>query len=98
MKWQSEENVGLAEAAEWARHFGHLEKDMDALLADLFGVSRDMMRSWINPGKYVSGSELAGAGLAELITASDLVNPTGIFHLFHLDEQQERGTTRSRQA
>ncbi len=89
MKWQSEENVGLAEAAEWARHFGHLEKDMDALLADLFGVSRDMMRSWINPGKYVSGSELAGAGLAELITASDLVYPTGVFHLFRLDEQQE---------
>ncbi|QEG36574.1 Clp protease/crotonase-like domain-containing protein [Bythopirellula goksoeyrii] len=89
MKWQSEENVGLAEAAEWARHFGHLEKDMDALLADLFGVSRDMMRSWINPGKYVSGSELAGAGLAELITAADLVSPTGIFHLLHPDEAQD---------
>lgn len=81
MKWQSEENVGLAEAAEWARHFGQLEKDMDALLADLFGVSRDIMLSWINPGKYVSGSELAGAGLAELISAADLVNPSGIFHL-----------------
>lgn len=89
MKWQSEENVGLAEAAEWARHFGHLEKDMDALLADLFGVSRDMMQSWINPGKYVSGSELAGAGLAELITATDLVNPSGIFQLLHPDEPQE---------
>lgn len=89
MKWQSEENVGLAEAAEWARHFGHLEKDMDALLADLFGVSRDMMRSWINPGKYVSGSELAGAGLAELITAADLVNPTGVFHLLHSEQPQD---------
>lgn len=89
MKWQSEENVGLAEAAEWARHFGHLEKDMDALLADLFGVSRDMMQSWINPGKYVSGSELAGAGLAELITAADLVNPSGIFQLLHPAEPQE---------
>jgi ATP-dependent protease ClpP protease subunit len=81
MKWQSEENVGLAEAAEWARHFGQLEKDMDALLADLFGVSRDIMLSWITPGKYVSGSELAGAGLAELISAADLVNPAGIFHI-----------------
>ncbi len=89
MKWQSEENVGLAEAAEWARHFGHLEKDMDALLADLFGVSRDMMHSWINPGKYVSGSELAGAGLAELITAADLVNPSGIFQLLHPDEPHQ---------
>ena len=32
MRWQSEENVGLAEAAEWARHFGHLEQEMDELL------------------------------------------------------------------
>ena len=33
MKWQSEENVGLAEAAEWARHFHQLESEMDRLLA-----------------------------------------------------------------
>jgi ATP-dependent Clp protease protease subunit len=85
MKWQSEENVGLAEAAEWARHFGQLEKDMDALLADLFGVSRDVMHSWINPGKYISGAELAGAGLAELISAADLVKPNGIFHILSGD-------------
>ncbi len=32
MKWQSEEHVRLAEAAEWARHFGRLETDMDQLL------------------------------------------------------------------
>jgi ATP-dependent Clp protease protease subunit len=68
MRWQSEENVGLAEAAEWARHFGALEKDMDALLADLFGTSRELMDKWINPGKYVSGPELAAAGMAELVT------------------------------
>jgi len=72
MRWQSEENVGLAEAAEWARHFGQLEKDMDALLADLFGTARDMMDKWINPGKYVGGAELAAAGLAELITFENL--------------------------
>ena len=78
MKWQSEENVGLAEAAEWARHFGQLEKDMDALLADLFGVSREVMYEWINPGRYISGSELAGAGLAELISAADIAHPQGI--------------------
>ncbi len=78
MKWQSEENVGLAEAAEWARHFGQLEKDMDAMLADLFGVSRDLMNDWINPGRYVCGSELAGAGLAELISAADLTKGPGI--------------------
>jgi len=77
MRWQSEENVGLAEAAEWARHFGQLEKDMDSLLADLFGVSREIMNDWINPGRYVSGPELAGAGLAELISVAQIADPSG---------------------
>ncbi len=67
MKWQSEEHVGLAEAAEWARHFGHLEKEMDSLLAELFGLGATEMEKWINPGRYVSGRELSEAGLAELI-------------------------------
>ena len=67
MRWQSEENVGLAEASEWARHFGQLEQDMDMLLAELFGVSADLMRKWISPGRYVSGRELAEAGMAELV-------------------------------
>ncbi|MCI0334166.1 MAG: ATP-dependent Clp protease proteolytic subunit [Planctomycetes bacterium] len=67
MRWQSEENVGLAEAAEWARHFGQLEQDMDKLLAHLFGVDAETMREWINPGRYVSGRDLAAAGMAELV-------------------------------
>jgi hypothetical protein len=67
MKWQSEEHVGLSEAAEWARHFGQLEKDMDHLLADLFGVPTDVMDKWINPGKYISGRNMVDAGLAEMI-------------------------------
>jgi ATP-dependent protease ClpP protease subunit len=72
MRWQSEENVGLAEAAEWARHFGQLEQDMDALLAHLFGVAVEVMHEWINPGRYVSGRELAAAGMAELMELDDL--------------------------
>ncbi|QDU90643.1 hypothetical protein Pla175_40520 [Pirellulimonas nuda] len=72
MRWQSEENVGLSEAAEWARHFGQLENDMDALLADLFQAPRDLMQQWISPGRYVGGRELAAAGLAELVEFSDL--------------------------
>lgn len=72
MRWQSEENVGLAEAAEWARHFGQLERDMDSLLADLFGVSIEEMNKWICPGRYVTGRELADAGLAELLDLRDL--------------------------
>jgi ATP-dependent Clp protease protease subunit len=67
MKWQSEEHVGLAEAAEWARHFGHLEQEMDSLLAELFGLNGNEMEKWINPGRYVSGRELADAGMAEMI-------------------------------
>jgi ATP-dependent protease ClpP protease subunit len=72
MRWQSEENVGLAEAAEWARHFGQLEQDMDTLLAQLFGVEAEMMRHWINPGRYVSGRDLAAAGMAELVELDQL--------------------------
>jgi ATP-dependent protease ClpP protease subunit len=72
MRWQSEENVGLAEAAEWARHFGQLEQDMDMLLAQLFGVDPESMRGWINPGRYVSGRDLAEAGMAELIELDQL--------------------------
>ncbi|MDC0936863.1 ATP-dependent Clp protease proteolytic subunit [Pirellulales bacterium] len=72
MRWQSEENVGLAEAAEWARHFGKLEKDMDVLLAELFGATPEVMDAWINPGRYVSGVEMGDAGFAELISFPQL--------------------------
>jgi ATP-dependent protease ClpP protease subunit len=72
MRWQSEENVGLAEAAEWARHFGHLEQEMDELLAHLFGVEPSIMHEWINPGRYVIGRELAAAGMAELVELDEL--------------------------
>src|SRR4051812_29485834 len=72
MRWQSEENVGLAEASEWARHFAQLEQDMDNLLAQLFNVPAEMMRKWIIPGRYVSGREMAEAGMAELIELDQL--------------------------
>lgn len=72
MRWQSEENAGLAEAAEWARHFGTLERDMDVLLAQLFGASPELMAKWISPGKYVSGRELAAEGIAELVEFDQL--------------------------
>lgn len=67
MKWQSEENVAPTEATEWARHFGQLETDMDRLLADLFGMSQEKLLEWNQPGRYVSGRELADEGLAELV-------------------------------
>ena len=67
MKWQSEENVGLGEAAEWARHFSQLEVEMDRLLAQLFKAPDETIGQWVRAGRYVSGPELAEAGMAELI-------------------------------
>lgn len=72
LKWQSEEHVGLAEAAEWARHFGQLEQDMDQLLARLFKLPLERLERWMQPGRYVSGAEFAQAGLAELVAIDGL--------------------------
>jgi ATP-dependent Clp protease, protease subunit len=74
MKWQSEENVCLTEAAEWARHFNQLEVEMDRMLAELFGLPAEKLREWSNPGRYVGGRELAEAGLAELVPLKPLAS------------------------
>ena len=66
-RWQSEENVALPEATEWARHFGELENDMDRVLAHLLGMDLELLKQWMHPGRYVSGPEVAAAGVAELI-------------------------------
>lgn len=75
MKWQSEEHVGLDEAAEWARHFGDLEKEMDRFLGDLLEVPIEQLDKWIHPGRYVRGREFSEAGLAELVDLSSLSTP-----------------------
>src|SRR6478752_530637 len=67
LKWESGEHVAIDEAAEWARHFAHLETDMDAVLARLLNISGDKLEAWMKPGRYVSGHELATAGLAEIV-------------------------------
>jgi len=72
MRWQSEENVQLAEAAEWARHFAQLEREMDDLLAGFLGIPTEQLAEWMKPGRYVSGREFAEAGLAELIDLASL--------------------------
>ena len=66
LKWESGEHVAIDEAAEWARHFAHLEKDMDTMLANLLGIAPEKLAVWMKPGRYVSGREFAEAGLAEL--------------------------------
>jgi ATP-dependent protease ClpP protease subunit len=72
MKWQSEEHIGIKEAAEWSRHFADLERDMDVLLAQLFGRAGDLIDRWIATHRYVTGKEMAEAGLAELIPLQPL--------------------------
>ncbi|MEK6235432.1 MAG: hypothetical protein N2C14_12060 [Planctomycetales bacterium] len=72
LKWASEENVGVSEAAEWSRHFGCLEEEMDSLLARLFPMDLKPLQEWMTPGRYVSGRELADAGLAEMTDLAPL--------------------------
>ena len=67
IRWQSEEQVRLEEAAEWARHFQELEADQDRLLARLFGCEDSLIEKWTRPGRFVRGAELATAGLAQMI-------------------------------
>ena len=76
MKWQSEEHIGLREAAEWSRHFGDLERDMDVFLCDLFGREADRINAWIRAHRYVSGREMVEAGLAELVPLEPLPHLT----------------------
>lgn len=68
MRWESEDDIGIAEAAEWARHFAALEKKMDELLAEQFSFPLERIQGWGRPGKYVTGPEFAEAGLAKLIS------------------------------
>jgi hypothetical protein len=72
MKWQSEEHIGITEAAEWSRHFAELERDMDVLLGDLFGSATELISQWIKTHRYVTGREMAKAGLAEMATLHPL--------------------------
>jgi ATP-dependent protease ClpP protease subunit len=67
MKWQSEEHIGIREAAEWSRHFAELERDMDTLLCQLLGGSAETVNHWIRTHRYVTGREMVEAGFAELV-------------------------------
>ena len=67
MRWQSEEQVRLEEAAEWARHFQVMEADQDRLLAQFFHMDAELLARWNRPGRFVSGPELVQAGLAKMV-------------------------------
>jgi ATP-dependent Clp protease, protease subunit len=67
IRWQSEENVRLEEASEWARHFKQLEAELDQLLAKMFDCPLETLTQWTRPGRFVSGAEMVEAGLARPI-------------------------------
>jgi ATP-dependent Clp protease, protease subunit len=79
LKWESGEHVSIDEAAEWARHFAFLETDMDAVLARLLNMPTDKLAAWMKPGRYVSGHEMAQAGLAEIVDLAPrpMIVPSG---------------------
>jgi ATP-dependent Clp protease protease subunit len=66
MRWQSDKRVEAQEAARWAKHFEGMEKDIDDLQARLFGVGESQVREWTDKGIYVTGLQVAEAGLAEV--------------------------------
>ena len=67
VRWQSDDEMQLEEAAEWARHFQILERSLDDLLSGLFGVPVERITSWTRPGRFVTGLEFADAGLAKVV-------------------------------
>jgi ATP-dependent protease ClpP protease subunit len=67
MRWQSEKRVGSQEAANWAKHFENMEKDIDDLQVRLFGATTAPVRAWTHEGQYVTGPQMVAAGLAELL-------------------------------
>ncbi len=66
LRWQSEENVQVVEAAEWARHFSELDDAMTHMISEHLQLSPQQLRDWIHPGRYVTGPELVALGAAEL--------------------------------
>jgi ATP-dependent protease ClpP protease subunit len=71
VRWSSEEDVKLEEAAEWTRHFQVLEHEMDSLLSQLLGVPLKTLIAWTRPGRFFTGPEIVQAGLAQLVAKRD---------------------------
>jgi ATP-dependent protease ClpP protease subunit len=67
IRWSSDDDIRMEEAAEWARHFQLLEKDLDVLLSRMFAIDEKQLTEWTHPGRFVSGRELVQAGLAKEI-------------------------------
>jgi hypothetical protein len=44
-----------------------MERDIDDLQVRLFGKAEQQVRDWTNGGQYLTGRQVAEAGLAELL-------------------------------
>lgn len=67
MRWQSERRVNPTEAVSWAKHFQQIEREMDELLIRLLAPAGDKIREWTNSDRYITGTEMIDAGLAEAV-------------------------------
>lgn len=68
MRWESDKRVDSVEAHHWAAHFKQLEEELLDLEVKLLGnVSKQHVRNWINEGRFLTGRQVAEAGIAELI-------------------------------
>ena len=67
IRWSSEENINLVEASEWTRHFQLIEQDYDVLLARMFNLPLETLRSWTRPGRFLTGPDITQAGLARMV-------------------------------
>lgn len=74
LKAESEENISIVEAKEWVRYFHQLEVEMDALLVKFFPLDEKKLAQWMRPGRFITGTEFAEAGLAELIELKDFAD------------------------
>lgn len=71
MRWESDKRVDSIEARHWASHFQQLEDELIAWEVKLLGkVSKQHVSKWITEGRFLTGRQVAEAGIAELIELS----------------------------
>lgn len=67
MRWESEKRIDANEARQWSSHFFQLESDLNSFQARLFGGNEELVQQWTLESRFVTGKEVADAGMAELI-------------------------------
>ena len=79
IQWTGKEDLRADEAVEWTRYMQILETDIDRLTARFLGIGAETeakIAGWIKSSKFLTGSEIADAGLATLLDvfAGDLAS------------------------